>query len=102
MAIDIRTETIIDVRQQAANYLGLGRGGKPPHHSFFIRAITKGVKGQKLEALRVGSRWITSVEALQRWAERQTAAAGVTDSTPAPSRRKAALQAERELDRLGF
>ena len=102
MAIDIRTETIIDVRQQAANYLGLGRGGKPPHHSFFIRAITKGVKGHKLEALRVGSRWITSVEALQRWAERQTVAAGVTDQTSTVSRRKDIARTERELDRLGF
>jgi hypothetical protein len=105
MAIDLKSETIIDLKRQAGAYLGVGRNGRPPHHSFLIRAVTRGINGQKLEALRVGSRWITSVEALQRWADRQTAGAlptpGVGGSTPA-RRRAAAERAERELDRLGF
>src|SRR3954469_19956856 len=103
MAIDFKTEEIIDVRRQAGPSLGAGRNGRPVHISFFIRAITKGINGHRLEALKVGSRWITSVEALQRWAEAQTgdAAAG-PDESPAAGRRKAAERAGRELDRLGF
>jgi hypothetical protein len=104
MGIDFRSEQIIDVRREAPAYLGLGRGGRPVHISFFIRAITRGINGHKLEALRVGSRWITSVEALQRWAQRQTAGA-VADSggpTTSTNRQGAAEQAERELERLGL
>jgi hypothetical protein len=103
MAVDLRCEKIIDALKEAPSFLGAGRGGKPPHKSFILRAIKKGLNGHRLEALRVGSRWITSVEALQRWAEAQTldAAAG-PDETPAAVRRKAAERAGRELDRLGF
>jgi hypothetical protein len=104
MGIDLKTEQIIDVRREAPAYLGRGRNGRPAHISFFIRAISKGVNGHKLEALKVGSRWITSVEALQRWAERQTpgAVAASGGPTTGSKRREAAEQAERELERLGL
>jgi hypothetical protein len=103
MAIDLQTETIIDALREGPAYLGAGRNGKPPHKSFMIRAITKGSNGHKLEALRVGSRWITSIEALQRWAEAQTAAKIPGTSKPTTvTRRGAAERATRELDRLGF
>jgi hypothetical protein len=103
MPIDLKTETIIDALKQAPSYLGVGRNGKPPHKSFVIRAIKKGHNGHRLEALRVGSRWITSVEALQRWAEAQTMdATSRPADAPVASRLKAAERAARELDRLGF
>jgi Protein of unknown function (DUF1580) len=103
MSIDLKTETIIDVVRQAPQYLGSGRNGKPVHKSFLIRAIKKGVNGHRLEALRIGSRWISSIEALQRWAESQTPdLASGPAGKPAVNRRKAAEQAGRELDRLGF
>jgi Protein of unknown function (DUF1580) len=66
-----------------------------------IRAITKGVNGHKLEALRVGSRWLTSIQAIQRWLELQTHGPGTATGTSATGRGKAAELAERELDRLG-
>jgi hypothetical protein len=71
MSIDLKTETIIDLKQ-APPYLGRSRNGRPVHYSYLVRAIRKGINGHRLEALRIGNRWITSVEALQRWAEIQT------------------------------
>src|SRR4051812_35667361 len=81
--IDFSTETVIDLKRQAPKYLGPSRNGRPVHHSFLVRAVTRGVNGVTLEAVRVGSRWLTSVEALQRWAERQAAA---RDSRALPPR----------------
>jgi hypothetical protein len=104
MGIDLRSEQIIDVRREAPAYLGRGRNGRPPHISFLVRAIKHGINGHKLEALRVGSRWLTSVEALQRWAERQTpgTASAAGGPTPSPRRQEVAERADRELDRLGL
>jgi hypothetical protein len=104
MGIDLKTEQIIDVRREAPAYLGVGRNGRPVHISFFIRAITRGIRGHRLEALKVGSRWITSVEALQRWAERQTPGTAAASGGPitSPRQQEAAEAAERELDRLGL
>jgi len=72
MTIQLKTETIIDALKEAPGFLGAGRAGKLPYRSFMIRAIKTGHNGHRLEALRVGGRWLTSVEALQRWAEAQT------------------------------
>jgi hypothetical protein len=100
MSIDFSTERIVDLRREAPGYLGLSRNGRPVHYSCLIRAVKKGVNGVRLEAVRVGRRWVTSVEALQRWAERQTPASG--DSLPSKprstaSRRREAERADSEL-----
>jgi hypothetical protein len=54
-----------------------GRNGERTHISTLVRWITKGVRsgaGQfvRLDALRLGSRWVTSAAALQRFAEALT------------------------------
>jgi hypothetical protein len=57
----------------------------------------------RLEAVRVGSRWVTSLEALQRFADRLTPRLEVQ---PAPiprtptQRQKAAENAGKELDKI--
>jgi hypothetical protein len=61
----------------AAKRLPPGRGGRPVSVSCVLRWITHGVPGPdgqriKLEGVRVGGRWLTSEEALARWAERLT------------------------------
>jgi hypothetical protein len=104
MGIDFSAERIIDLKRQAPAFLGLSRNGKPVHYSFLIRAVLKGSNGVRLEAVRVGRRWVTSVEAIQRWAERQTPAAA--ESLPPKSRstvrrRKAAALADSELNKRG-
>lgn len=102
MGVDFKSETVIDLKHQAPSYLGLSRNNRPVHYSTLIRAVTKGVNGHKLEAARIGKRWVTSVEAIQRWAERQTEghSPAVGRRTAAARRRSDAL-AERELKRRG-
>jgi excisionase family DNA binding protein len=68
--IDIAIETIISLKD-AAKRFPPGRGGRPTHHSTLCRLIQE----RKLEGIRMGSHWCTSVEALQRYADRETAIA---------------------------
>ena len=64
----------------------------------------RGIRGVKLETIKIGGRRFTSAEALARFIEQSTAAA---DGLPLPTRtnrqREAAIRrAERELDGLGI
>jgi len=92
----------------------LGTDGCPTHLSTVLRAITKGLKSAtgeriRLEALRVGGRWITSREAVERFTARLTSAAldhdGKGAEPPLRSSRQRARElarVDRELDRLGL
>ena len=87
--IDTATEQLLTL-QQAADRMPVSRGGRPVH----LATIWRWIKARKLEGVRLGDRWLTSVEALQRYAERQTLAAlGNEPIPPAPvqtaGRRKA-------------
>jgi hypothetical protein len=94
----------------AARQLPPGRGGRPVSFSCVLRWITHGIPGPdgrrvKLEGVRVGGRWLTSEEAMGRWAERLTPRLD-NDKAPAtrsPARRqRAAAQAEQELEQAGI
>jgi hypothetical protein len=92
----------------AAQLFPPGRAGRPTHVSTLVRWITRGVLGVRLEALRVGGRWMTSHEACQRFAAALTAkhnAPLIQPKAACPS--GAALQrrqerAERELKKIGL
>ena len=101
--IDLANERPLYTLRQVAKFFPPARNGKERHISFFIRGITDGVNGVKLEAIRDGSRWLTSREALQRWMEAQTAAV-LGESSPAdrPSRRHAAERADAKLVAAGY
>jgi hypothetical protein len=105
MGVNLKTETVVDLNQ-ASRYLGLGRNRRPMHLSTLVRAITRGVKGHRLEALRIGNRWLTSIEALQRWGERQAAASaspvGESPHRTSAARRRSDERAAAELDRRGI
>jgi hypothetical protein len=81
---------------------GPGRVGGPT----IFRWITRGVRAVdgrvvRLEAVRVGSRWLTSAGAIQRFsAALTTPATTLAKPAPAPSTRPSA--AGRELDLLGI
>ena len=105
MGIDLKNETRIDL-VEAPHYLGKGRNGRPMHIATLIRAVTRGIRGVRLEALRFGNRWVTSVEALERWGVRM-AETSVSPETPTArrSRRTRQLDDDRaaaELKRRGF
>lgn len=107
MSIDLRNETLITLNQ-AAKMLPPGRRGRPVHLSCILRWILSGVRTShgriRLEAIRMSGRWLTSIEALQRFAEAQTPA--LADPPPLPrtsmARQRASERAEAQLQKLGI
>ena len=109
MSIELRNETIINL-SQVGNYLPPGRRGKRVSLSCALRWILNGVRlasGEvvRLEAVRVGGRWITSVEALERFATAQTPRLDDAPARPirtAQARERGARRAAKQLERAGI
>ena len=108
MPIDIASETCISLTE-ACRALPAGRRGRPVHLSCILRWIINGSTGPdrkrvRLEAVRIGGRWITSREALARFAEALTPR---FDQEPAPAprspakRQKASQRAGKQLESMG-
>jgi hypothetical protein len=92
------------------NHLPPGRRGKRLSLSAALRWVLDGVRlpdGRrvKLEAIRCGNKWVTSLEALERFAAAQTPP---LDGDPVPTprtptaRRRASERAARELEKAGI
>ena len=99
----------------AAKLVPPGRNGKRTHLSTLLRWITCGAKSPsgetvRLEAVRLGGRWITSREALQRFAEALTPPSSMSEQGDAASpslrspaqRRRGSERAADELKRVGI
>jgi hypothetical protein len=95
---------------QAARCFPPYRESRPINPTTIFRWITSGVRlpdgtRLRLEARRVGGRWLTSREAIKRFIDAQTPNF-VADPTAAPrtptQRAKAAERAAAELSRLGL
>jgi hypothetical protein len=105
--IDLRNETPLSL-SQAAKTLPPGRRGQPVTLSCLLRWILNGVKTPdgvvRLEAIRMGRRWITSIEALERFADKQTPRPHEwPHSSPSVKQRQRASQrAERDLEKMGI
>jgi len=105
--IDLSTESIVSLRD-AAKLLPPARQGRAVSFQCVLRWVLDGARGPdgelvRLEAIRLGGRWLTSREALQRFGESLTPAN--RSSSPARTsrqRRRAAERAERELENLGI
>jgi len=100
--IDTTTEQLLTL-QQAADRIPISRGGAPCHPA----TIWRWIKSRKLEGTRIGNRWLTSVEAIQRHAERETLAAlGVEPAPEVPvrtkGRQRAIQHAEHEAELIGI
>ncbi len=97
--IDIQNETLVPVCKIPSHVPGR------PHLATCWRWIQRGCRSVKLETLLIGGKRYTSLEALQRFAERTTAAADGDSpevaSTPS-ARRKAHERACAELDAAGI
>jgi hypothetical protein len=106
--IEIASESTLSLAQ-AADLLPPGRGGARPTLGCVLRWILKGAKSPsgdlvRLDGIRLGGRWLTSREALQRFAERLTPQ--LDGEGPAPrtanQRRKAAEFAAKQLEAMGI
>ncbi len=105
--IDLNKETTVTL-DETRKGIKPGHSGKQTHISTIIRWIKIGARGPngqrvRLEAVRLGGRWLTSREALQRFAERLTPDLDrlETPEPRTPSRReRAAASAARDLENL--
>jgi hypothetical protein len=117
--IDLESERLMGLAD-AARMLP-GRDGRAVHPATLTRWIAKGAKGPdggrvRLEAVRVGGRWVTSAEAVQRFVEaltptpeavaaessRGSATAPTTPRPSATGRRREPEWARRILDGAGL
>jgi hypothetical protein len=108
--LDLTVETPLPLAD-ACKYVPPGRGGRKTHLSTLVRWSTHGAKAPsgeliRLEALRLGNRWMTSRQALQRFAELLTPCVEDTSTFAAPrtstQRQRAAERAGRELAQIGI
>jgi hypothetical protein len=101
--IDLTGESILSLKE-AAKILPSFRSGRPVSFACVWRWVQKGCRATngrkvKLEALRLGSRWITSREALQRFAEQLTAESAEESSIDKRSTRPTFAQRRRAAER---
>jgi hypothetical protein len=105
--IDLQNEPPISL-SAATRLLPPGRCGKPVTISCVFRWIVDGVLGPdgqrvRLEAVRVGGRWLTSVAALERFALAQTPQFKDAGQVRTPGQRqRASERAARELKKVGI
>jgi hypothetical protein len=108
--IDLTKEHLLSLAQ-AAKLQPNGRRDRPMSLSCVFRWVLHGVRGPdgkviRLEALRLGGRWLTSREALQRFAEAQTPCLDGAHDSPAPrppsTRQRASERAAAELGKAGI
>ena len=95
--IQFKSETLVSLRE-AARTLPARRNGKPLHISTLCRWAARGVRGVVLETLRIGGTRYTSLEALQRFFERQSTGEACAPAEPS----RGSTAADRELERRGF
>jgi len=69
--VNIVKEKALTLHQAAA--MLPGSKGKSLSYTTVHRWVTCGFKGVRLEANNLGGRWVTSIEAIQRFMERLTA-----------------------------
>lgn len=94
--IDIQTEQLLTL-QDAAKSLP-----RRPHVATVYRWISAGVRGVRLEAVRVGGVLYTSREKLQFFAERCTDPTITPSRTTPKARQNEIDRAERELGAVGI
>jgi hypothetical protein len=108
--IDLASDSTLSLTQ-TARLLPPGRGDRPVTLSCVLRWVLRGARSPsgelvRLEAVRLGGRWVTSREALQRFTEQLTPNLDAGRATPTPRtpghRQRASERAGRQLERLGI
>jgi hypothetical protein len=74
------------------------RGGRKLHRSTVMRWVNPGLRGVRLEAIRVGGTLCTTIEALQRFFERLAAPRPEPQPTSGEKRQRELQQIEQELN----
>jgi hypothetical protein len=87
MAIDLATETRVSPSSYCRRFIA-DDNGKPAAISTFYRHTLKGVRGVRLEFVKIGGKTFTTVEAIQRFADAVTAARRGEPPAPTPGERR--------------
>ncbi|MEZ6126637.1 MAG: DUF1580 domain-containing protein [Planctomycetaceae bacterium] len=102
MTIDVNEETIITFSQLARS-LPCRRNHRPVHVATIHRWRSRGLKGIRLESVKVGGAWHTSQEAFARFTARLTAhAEGADVILPAGPGRRSHKDADQFLQSDGW
>lgn len=112
LPIDVATETLLSLSQAARRFPPY-RQGRPVAVSTiwrwaFTGVLAPGGRRVRLEVVRLGGRWLTSVEAISRYIAAQTPSNAAAETARAAGtrtprqRQRAAEHAERELSRRGI
>jgi hypothetical protein len=99
VAINVQDEQVISLRE-ACGLLPRRRAGKKPAIETLYRWSLRGCRGIKLETVQVGGTRCTSREALQRFCDALTAAAGTSTASVAQAvdcRRRAEIAAAERI-----
>lgn len=101
--IDLQTETTLRLND-ARNLPWLkGRTGKRISKDSLQRWALRGLRGVRLETVRIGGTIFTSAEAILRFLERLNAGSDQAGNTPAATNSSATIaRAERRLDDPGI
>lgn len=97
--IDLKSEAALSLAQ-AAKLIPPTRQGKPVHVSTLVRWILHGVRGIKLEAARIGGRWVTSHEAIERFSVALTAQHAPASGQGEPATSKRSGEDRRKQERV--
>jgi hypothetical protein len=102
--IDAYTEKLVLLGNAAKHPLLMsGRDpGRPINRSVLERWRTRGIGGIVLETIKRGGLRYTSVEAIQRFLDRQNSPGATTDSTTLRQVAKAHVRAKEELAAAGW
>ena len=101
MGIDLQLEHIVAFsRVPQLACIPRRRQDRRLHVSTIYRWHLRGIKGVRLEAIRVGGTFCTSIEALQRFFERLAEPKNQQPTSPTPSN-ASQMAVEKKLDSLG-
>lgn len=96
--VSVADERVLSLAQLARR-LPRHRKDRPVHPSTIHRWRNPGVRGVRLECLRIGGIWHTSLEAFQRFCEALSSEPRAQDSSARPDQAAAATQAAHQ-DRI--
>ena len=98
---DILAEQVVSF-SELARRLPRRRNGRPTHTATVHRWRQRGLKGIRLEAIRLGGSWATSLEAYRRFCEALTRLADPSVTAPPSTVRRDEDSVSRRLDELGI
>ena len=99
--IDISSETVLPLRE-AAKLLPRRRQGRPVHASTLHRWASRGIKGVRLETIRIGGVRCTSPPALQRFFDQLTRATTTEELADNSVVKLDQSDVDRNLDEAGW